>query len=292
MTHTSDIFGFLNIYKPKGLTSFDVIRILRKVLKIKQIGHTGTLDPMAEGVLPICIGKSTKLIDYLQEDKGYIADIKFGFVSDTYDMEGKVEKSSDEPISEENVKQLLKTFEGKIEQTPPIYSAIKLNGKKLYEYARKGETDIEIPKRTVNITKIELLNFDDETQTAKVNIECSKGTYIRSIVHDLGQNSNRGAVMTKLIRTKSGKFTLEKTIKLEDCTTPDVIVNNLLNPLEVLAYKRSELDDKDLNRAITGQRLLNKGFEENEIVLLTKDEKLVSIAKVVDNSIKVIKVFV
>lgn len=290
----SELFGFINVYKPKGLTSFDVIRVLKKTLKIKQIGHTGTLDPLAEGVLPVCVGKSTKLINYLQEDKGYIADIRFGWVSDTYDTEGQLQKVSDEKISKEKIINLLKSFEGEIEQTPPIYSAIKLNGKKLYEYARSGKTtdDIQIPKRKVTISRIELLDFDESTQTAKIAVDCSKGTYIRSIIHELGEKSKLGAVMSGLVRTKSGKFTLESAIPLEKLQTREDIVNNLINPLKVLSYNYVELNEVEYSKIIVGQRISAKDNSDKEILLLVKNQQLISIAQVESKEIKVIKVFV
>lgn len=287
------MFGFLNIYKPKGMTSFDVVRALRKVLNIKQIGHTGTLDPLAEGVLPICIGKSTKLIDYLQEDKGYIADLQFGYISDTYDTEGLVQKSSDEKTNKSSLETILKEFKGEIEQIPPIYSAIKINGKKLYEYARAGKgKEIEIPHRKVFISKINLLDFDEEKQIAKIEVECSKGTYIRSIVHDLGIKTQLGAVMTKLIRTKSGKFNLKTSVALDDIKSKEIAEEYLINPLNILNYKQIELDEKEYNKIITGQKIPAKQLKETEIILLTKDKKFVSIAKVENSMIKVIKVFV
>lgn len=287
------MFGFLNIYKQQGLTSFDVIRILRKKLNIKQIGHTGTLDPLAEGVLPICLGKSTKLIDYLKEDKAYIANLQFGYVSDTYDTEGIVQEFSKEKIKKDTLAKILSEFKGEIEQTPPVYSAIKVKGKKLYEYARSGkENEIEIPKRKVFISKIELLDFNEEQQTAKIEVECSKGTYIRSIVHDLGIKTNLGAVMTKLIRTKSGKFDLKNCIKLEDLDTIQNISEVLINPLDILDYKKIELNDFEYKKIITGQKIHSKLLNEQEIVLLIKDKTFVSIAKVKNSMIKVIKVFV
>ena len=287
------MFGFLNVYKPKGLTSFDVIRTLRKVLKIKQIGHTGTLDPLAEGVLPVCIGKSTKLIDYLREDKGYIAELKFGFISDTYDTEGVLQKSSDNKIKKNELVEILKTFEGEIEQVPPIYSAIKINGKKLYEYARSGKSeDVVIPRRKVFISKINLISFDEENQLAEIEVECSKGTYIRSIVHELGMKSGLGAVMTKLIRTKSGKFCLDTSVKLEELTDVQIISENLINPLEVLDYQKIALKEHEYNKIITGQKIPFKRRNNGDIVLLTFDNIFVSIARVEDDLIKVIKVFV
>ena len=140
------MFGFLNVYKPKGMTSHDVVSFMRKLTGIKQIGHTGTLDPFAEGVLPVCIGKATRLIEYLNDDKEYLATVQFGSNTDTYDLDGVVTETFDKKISREDVITSLKDFEGEIFQTPPMYSAIKVNGKKLYDYARKGQT-IEVAPR-------------------------------------------------------------------------------------------------------------------------------------------------
>lgn len=167
------LFGFLNIYKPKGMTSFDVVARLRRVTKIKQIGHTGTLDPFAVGVLPICIGKSTRLIEYLDDDKEYLATVQFGKDTDTYDLDGTVTKTYDKKITQEDLISILDDFRGEIEQLPPIYSAIKVNGKKLYEYARNGE-EVEIKPRKVFISKLELESFDYEKQEAKILVGCSR----------------------------------------------------------------------------------------------------------------------
>ena len=153
------MFGFLNINKPIAKTSHDVVAVLRRITKIKQIGHTGTLDPFAEGVLPICIGKATRLIEYLEDDKAYIGTIQLGKSTTTYDIEGEGVKFSDKKVTQEELENALLQFRGKIEQLPPIYSAIKVNGKKLYEYARKGE-EVKIEPRKVNIYKLELVNFN------------------------------------------------------------------------------------------------------------------------------------
>ena len=161
------MFGFLNIYKPNGLTSHDVVARLRRVTKVKQIGHTGTLDPFAEGVLPICVGKATRLIEFLADDKAYFATVQLGVATSTYDIEGETTFTSDKKVSSSDVENTLKYFEGEIEQLPPIYSAIKVNGKKLYDYARQGQT-VEIKPRKVVIEKIELKNFDPITQTAEI----------------------------------------------------------------------------------------------------------------------------
>ncbi len=286
------MFGFLNVYKPKGITSFDVIRKLRKILKIKQIGHSGTLDPIAEGVLPICIGKSTKLLNYLQESKGYIATFQLGYSSETYDTEGTVIKHSEKKITKTELEKIINSFYGETEQTPPIFSAVKLNGKKLYEYARAGNINIKIPAKKINITKINLLNFDEKNQTAKIEVECSKGTYIRSIINDIGEKSGCGAVMTELIRSKSGKFTLSTAIELQNLTSEEIIAKNLINPLEVLSYNNVELNEEEYAKVIVGQKLDSKGQSDGEILLLTKENKLISIAKTENGKIKVIKVFV
>ena len=180
------LFGFLNVYKPQGITSHDVVARLRRLTKIRQIGHTGTLDPFAEGVLPICIGKATRLIEYLNDDKEYLATVQFGAATSTYDLEGDKTFTSDIKVSKEDVIEGLKSFEGEISQLPPIYSAIKVKGKKLYEYARNNE-EVEIQPRKVVIERIELKSFNKELQQAEILIKCSKGTYIRSIAHDLGE---------------------------------------------------------------------------------------------------------
>ena len=154
------MFGFLNIYKPEGLTSHDVVAKLRRVTKIKQIGHTGTLDPFAEGVLPVCIGKSTRLIEYLEDDKEYLASVQFGKNTDTYDVEGQITAEFDKKVTRDEVFEALKIFEGEILQYPPAFSAIKIKGKKLYEYARQGQK-VEIQPRKVFIEKIESCDFHD-----------------------------------------------------------------------------------------------------------------------------------
>ena len=287
------MFGFLNVYKSENMTSFDVIRVLRKVLNIKQIGHTGTLDPLAKGVLPVCIGKCTKLIDYLQEDKGYIADIQFGYVSETFDTESDLKKVSNKKITDIELTGMLKNFEGEIEQVPPVYSAIKVRGKKLYEYARAGLTEkVDIPVRKVEISKINLLEFNDEKQTAKIEVYCSKGTYIRSIVNDLGKMSGAGAVMSGLVRVKSGKFTIENSVPLDELNSPEVIVKKLINPLEVLSYNSKELNQIEYRKIVTGQKIPADNQADNEILLLTKDNNLVAIGKAEKDKIKGIKVFV
>ncbi len=284
------MFGFLSVYKPVGKTSHDVVAYFRKLLKIKKIGHTGTLDPFAEGVLPICIGNSTRLIEYLPDDKAYLAFVQFGKATDSYDIEGNVIFQSDKKVAKEDVEQALKKFEGDIEQLPPIYSAIKVNGKKLYEYAREGKS-VEIKPRKVTIYKIELKNFDYDNQVAQVYVECSKGTYIRSIANDLGQVLGCGGYLTRLIRTKAGKFLLENSKKMEEFLSKEIVENNLIEPISMLNYETYSLNDSEKIDISNGKPLLNKSIKNAENLILVYNDCIKAIASSCDGCIKVKKVF-
>ena len=280
----------MNIYKPKGMTSHDVVGRLRRVTKIKQIGHTGTLDPFAEGVLPICIGKSTRLIEFLNDDKEYLATVQFGKNTDSYDIDGQVVEEFGVRVTQEDVARELKNFEGEILQYPPIYSAIKVNGKKLYEYARAGET-VEIKPRKVFIELIKLENFDEANQVATIRVACSKGTYIRSIAYDLGKMLGTGAFLSKLIRTKAGKFTLEETINLDELSDVDFVKNKLINPLTMLDLPIVEINDEDHERVLHGQYLVAPSVLSNDFVILIYNNDISAVAKLEDGKIKVKKVF-
>lgn len=289
-TENASLFGFLNIYKPKGLTSHDVVARLRKITKVRQIGHTGTLDPFATGVLPICIGKATRLIEYLDDDKEYLATVQFGKNTATYDLEGEITATFDKKVTEEDVKNTLKDFEGEISQIPPIYSAIKVNGKKLYDYARQGQ-DIEIKPRKVTISKIELKEFDKTSQSAKITVACSKGTYIRSIAYDLGAKLGCGGYLTALERTKAGKFQVNTAIKLEDLTEVSQIVENLINPLDMLSIPIHNLSKNERERVSHGMSICNSDFPDSDIVILSYGGRIYAIGKVEQNKILVKKVF-
>lgn len=289
-TENASLFGFLNIYKPKGLTSHDVVARLRKITKVRQIGHTGTLDPFATGVLPICIGKATRLIEYLEDDKEYLATVQFGKNTATYDLEGEITATFDKKVTEEDVKNALKDFEGEISQIPPIYSAIKVNGKKLYDYARQGQ-DIEIKPRKVTISKIELKEFDKTSQSAKITVACSKGTYIRSIAYDLGAKLGCGGYLTALERTKAGKFQVNTAIKLEDLTEVSQIVENLINPLDMLSIPIHNLSENERERVSHGMSICNSDFPDSDIVILSYGGRIYAIGKVEQNKILVKKVF-
>lgn len=282
------LFGFLNIYKPVGMTSHDVVAVLRRVTKIKQIGHTGTLDPFAEGVLPICIGKATRLIEYLQDDKEYLATVQFGAATNTFDLDGEKVFTSDKKVSRDDIKEGLKSFEGEISQLPPIFSAIKVKGKKLYEYARKGE-EVEIQPRKVVIENIELKNFDEELQQAQILLKCSKGTYIRSIANDLGKNLGCGGYLIKLIRTQAGKFRIENSVQLDGID----VESNLINPLDILNLPKIAVDNDDLARIKNGMPI-HKTCDKigNFVSLIYNDVEICAVGIADGEKIKLKKVFI
>lgn len=282
------LFGFLNIYKPVGMTSHDVVSVLRRVTKIKQIGHTGTLDPFAEGVLPICIGKATRLIEYLQDDKEYLATVQFGVATNTFDLDGEKVFTSDKKVSRDDIKEGLKSFEGEILQFPPIFSAIKVKGKKLYEYARKGE-EVEIQPRKVVIENIELKNFDEELQQAQILLKCSKGTYIRSIANDLGKNLGCGGYLIKLIRTQAGKFRVENSVQLDGID----VESNLINPLDILNLPKIAVDNDDLARIKNGMPIYKTCDKiGNFVSLIYNDVEICAVGIADGEKIKLKKVFI
>lgn len=206
-----------NINKPTGMTSHDVVYKVRKILKTKKVGHTGTLDPDAQGVLPICVGRATKISDLiLNKEKEYICELTLGIETDTYDTSGEVlEKHSTEHLTEEEVIKAINTQVGDIMQYPPIYSALKVNGKKMCDLARSGRADeIEIKARPVTINFIDILEMN--LPKVKIKVSCSKGTYIRSVCHDIGKELGVGGCMSYLQRTKSGVFDIERAITLEE----------------------------------------------------------------------------
>ncbi len=285
------MFGFLNIYKPKGKTSHDVVAILRRITKVKQIGHTGTLDPFAEGVLPICIGKATRLIEYLKDDKAYVATVQFGSATDTYDLEGETTKTSDLIPSLDEIEAKLDDFRGEIEQTPPIYSAIKVNGKKLYEYARAGE-QVEVKTRKVCISELKLLEYNQETRTLELYIACSKGTYIRSIANDLGEKLGCFGHLIKLVRVQAGDFVVEDAIKLEDLQTKEDVEKQLIYPLDKLDYQTYSLDEIEKEKISHGMQIFAKNNLENGIVILTYEDTLIAVAESNASKITCKKVFI
>ena len=288
---SGSLFGFLNVRKPKGLTSHDVVYRIRRASKVKQVGHTGTLDPFAEGVLPVCIGKATRLIEYLDDDKEYIAVVKFGVETDTYDLDGQVLTVSDKKVSKENLEDVLPEFRGEIMQMPPMYSAIKVKGKKLYEYARKGQ-DVEIEPRKVFIEKLELKSFDFENQTAEIVVKCSKGTYIRSIAHDMGQKLLCGAHLVGLTRTQAGKFGIEYAVELDEFQSVDDIKKYLINPVVMLDYEKINVTEDEHKKITNGMPILNKNdILSGQVVILIYNDIINAVGISDDKKILIKKVF-
>lgn len=224
--------GVINIYKEAGYTSHDVVAKLRGILKQKKIGHTGTLDPQAQGVLPVCLGKGTKLCDLLADhDKEYEAVLRLGITTDTQDMEGNVLQESSVQMSEEEVRTCILSFQGEQMQVPPMYSALKVNGKKLYELAREGKV-VERKARPVTFHKIEVLWM--ELPKVKIRVQCSKGTYIRTLCNDIGEKLGCGGCMEELLRTRVERFALEDAVKLDEVqkAMEEGTVDSLILPVD------------------------------------------------------------
>jgi tRNA pseudouridine55 synthase len=266
------------VNKPSGFTSHDVVNKLRKIFKTKRVGHTGTLDPDATGVLVVCLNEATKLVQFLEADsKEYIAEVLIGKSTDTYDLSGNViEEKEVENLSNSQIDEVLKNFTGKITQIPPIYSAIKVNGKKLYEYARNNQT-VELPKREVEIFELERLtdvSLVDGYYTFKLRCFVSKGTYIRSLCFDIANLLGYPGLMKSLIRTKSGAYSLS------DAATIEEIENSKFTSFDMLSSLKNYdiIDEEDfIHKASHGMKIsINKVYEilnkkPNQFVIKNND---------------------
>ena len=207
--------GIFNIYKEKGFTSHDVVAIVRRTIHMKKVGHTGTLDPDAEGVLPVCVGKATKLSDVIMDDrKSYRAMLRLGITTTTEDASGEVLETKEVEFNEDRIREVVASFIGKLEQVPPMYSAVKVNGKKLYELARAGK-EIERKSRTIEVYDIRIRQFLPPDRV-EIDVDCSKGTYIRTLCADIGKRLGCGGHMAELLRTATGAFSLDNAIKLDE----------------------------------------------------------------------------
>ncbi len=248
--------GVLIINKPKGYTSHDVVNVVRKKLNIKKVGHTGTLDPNATGVLPLLIGKGTKLSKYLIEHKKtYVATLKLGTKTDTGDSSGDIieEKPIEFPVDEEKIKKVLNSFLGKQNQIPPMYSAIKVNGKKLYEYARKGQA-VELKPRKIEIYSTELKNYDEKDKIV-FEVECSKGTYIRVLCEDIAKSLGTAGHMEELQRTKVDKFDIKESLSLEELDNIN-IEDKIISMEDIFKSNlKIDLDNKKLVLFLNGVQL-------------------------------------
>lgn len=248
--------GVLIINKPKGYTSHDIVNIIRKELHIKKVGHTGTLDPNATGVLPILIGNATKISKYLIEhDKTYIAEIKLGEKTTTGDSEGEIiETRNVEKNQPEKIQEVLTKFLGKQKQTPPKFSAIKINGKKAYEYARTGQ-DIKLEQREIEIFSINLLSY--ENNNIKFKVKCSKGTYIRTLCEDIAETLGTVGYMNSLERIQVDNFHIEKSVTIEQIRNNSILIEKNIISIEEIFRKceKIELNDYKLNLFLNGVQL-------------------------------------
>lgn len=246
--------GVLNIRKEKGYTSFDVVAKLRGILHMKKIGHTGTLDPEAEGVLPVVLGRATKLVDLLTEkQKTYEALLHLGLETDTQDMTGKILKECPVEVTEEEVRTVVESFLGEQQQIPPMYSALKVDGKKLYELAREGRT-VERKARTVQFYEIDIRKI--ELPYVRFSVTCSKGTYIRTLCHDIGQKLGCGGCMEELIRTRSGNFVWEDSMTLAQ--VEEAVKNGTIGD-RVISIGQVLKDYPEIFCTREGDRLLENG---------------------------------
>ena len=257
--------GVLNIFKPKGMSSFDAVRIVKKVAGTGKVGHTGTLDPEATGVLPICIGKATKIIDYIMNsEKVYEVNLKLGIRTTTYDLEGEVLEEKDcNHLTDVEILQAVNSFIGEYSQVPPMYSALKQNGVRLYELARKG-IEVEREGRLITIYNIEDIKINNPYISMKVS--CSKGTYIRSLCYDIGEKLGVFATMTELNRAKTSVFSQEESININDLTKEN-INGYILSMEEALEkYDKIIVRGKYVNLLINGVRVGDNRFTNDKVI--------------------------
>ncbi len=293
--------GVLIINKPMDFTSFDAVAVTRKVSGQRKLGHCGTLDPNATGVLPVLLGGATKAQDILpNHDKEYVAELKFGTKTDTLDIWGKVLSEEKSSVTKEQFEAVLPNFRGEIMQVPPMYSALKQQGQRLYDLARQG-IEVKREARPVTVYSLTSEGFDQENQTAKIRVRCSKGTYIRSLIDDIGNALGTVAVMTALCRTSACGFSLEQSITIDGlkALTPDEIKERLL-PIETLfeSYLQVNVSEAQSVRfknggALSLERLRNlpKNYSENEIFRVKYEDKFLGLGIIKEKELKIFKLF-
>lgn len=285
--------GIIIIDKPLGRTSHDMVYEMRRLTGIKKIGHTGTLDPEATGVLPICIGSATKVADMLTlSDKRYRAELILGMTTDTQDADGEVLTECAVNCSESEIREAIMSFVGEIEQIPPMYSAIKQNGKKLYELARKG-IEVERKSRRITINSIDILKIDGERVT--IDVSCSKGTYIRTLCEDIGLKLHVGAYMNTLRRTKTGPFKLDEAHKLDEIKKmkADGKLEELLIPVDrmFMQYPKINLNKKQVKSIVNGVRMSYKGDEGQTYRIYDDNDVFLCISTLTDGKLELEKSF-
>lgn len=279
--------GILNIDKPQCITSHDVVDAIRKIFPDQKVGHTGTLDPLATGVLPICIGEATKLSEKLtSETKSYSVKMLLGVETDTYDITGRIVFASVFNKDEIYIKERIKRFIGKQQQMPPKYSAIKVEGKKLYQYARENQ-EVEIKPREIEIFSIDNIRIDLESKEVAFDVVCSKGTYIRSLVNDIGKKIGCGATMTELRRTKTGSFAIEDSIPLYDFLKLDYIemLDRIITIEDYyIENKKITLSDDELGKFLNGVKI--EVQSSDQIVRVYNKGKYIGLGTVEDKNLK------
>lgn len=283
--------GILLIDKPLGFTSHDLVAKLRGILKEKRIGHAGTLDPMASGLMLCLIRRGTRASQFAEkEEKSYVFSVRFGLQTNSFDLAGEVIKDEKVSICEEEVKKALQDFLGESEQTPPIFSAIKVNGKPLYKYAREGKK-VEIKPRKIFINEIELLGKENDDY--KIRVSCSKGTYIRSLAMDIGKSLGTVATVTKLRRESIGEFKVEDAIGIVEASEMDIeALNNKILATDILfsEYPEIILDSEETRRVKNGNEI-KKEFPEGKYRSYSEDNEFLALSEIKEGSLKTIKSF-
>ena len=283
--------GFININKAAGMTSHDVVNRVRRIFNTKKVGHAGTLDPFATGVLPIAIGRAAKFLEYLSDcDKSYRAEIFFGIETSTGDITGEIiQKVECQPNTLNEVDNVLSSFIGTIQQTPPKYSAIKINGRKAYELARKN-VDFELPSREVTIYSLNVVSMTENTAT--IDVDCSKGTYIRSLAVDIGKRFGIPATLKKLQRTRAGVFNISDATTLD--TLQDITEAALINVDTCLEHlPRFDLPTRRLKAFCSGLTTrINENFAEGALFRVYVDDNFIGVGKIFEGELKADKILV
>ena len=284
--------GIIVLDKPEGRTSHDMVNFVRRLTGVRRVGHTGTLDPMATGVLPICVGSAAKVSDMLTAtDKRYTAELLLGVKTDTEDISGNVIEKNDVSASIADIENAVKSFVGKISQIPPMYSAIKQNGKKLYELARQG-IEVERNAREVTIYSIDILDITEKT--IKIDVSCSKGTYIRTLCADIGNKLGTGACMTSLRRTAAGIFTIENAYTPSELENErDKIADLLMPPDDIFAeYPPIYLNEKQTRSIVNGVRMTWRDGVENQCYRLYGEKReFLCVSRCIEGKLRLEKSF-
>lgn len=285
--------GIIILDKPAGRTSHDMVYAVRRLVGIKKVGHTGTLDPMATGVLPICVGNATKIADMLTlSDKAYTAGLVLGKTTDTLDAEGNVLTECGVNCSEKEIRDAINSFVGEIEQVPPMYSAIKQNGKKMYELARQG-IEVERKSRRVKINSIDILKIDGVRVT--IDVSCSKGTYIRTLCDDIGKKLGVGAYMETLRRTKTGCFNIEESHTIEELegVKADGQLESIMIPVDRMfaQYPKIVLNPKQIRSVTNGVAMTYRGEEGQSYRVYDENGSFLCVSEIVGGRLKLKKSF-